>query len=178
MQLKLLEQDVSHNFLYLVLLCLYIVLPPSVSIIPVENIYTIGDTVTLTCTVIANVPDPRNTAYIRWRRNNEDIMTTVISPTPVNDSINYTYPLTIYNINLSDAGQYSCTARIRSNGITNVMGSDTVTNYTIVNIKCKYAKLPIKFHSFIHSFIHSFNIFSSTSCCENHSNGCFICNRR
>ena len=81
-------------------------------------------------------------------------MTTVISPTLVNDmySINYTYPLTINNISLSDAGQYSCTARIRSNGITNVMGSDTVTNHTIVNIKCKYAELPIQFHSFVQYF--------------------------
>ena len=138
-KLQLLKQDVSHIY------CtwfhsVYIVLPPSsVSVIPVEDIYTIGDTVTLTCTVIANVPDPHNTtAYIRWRRNNKDIMTTVISPTPVNGmySINYTYPLTINNIKLSDADQYSCTARIQSN-ITNVMDSDTVIQHTIINVKCK-----------------------------------------
>ena len=67
-------------------------------------------------------------------------MTTVISPTLVNDmySINYTYPLTISNISLSDASQYSCTARIRSNDTTNVMGSDTVDQDSIVNVKRKH----------------------------------------
>ena len=141
-QIQLLEQDVSHiycTWFYSV----YIVLPPSsVSVIPVENIYTIGDTVTLTCIVIASVPDLCNTAYITWRRNNNNTITSVdISPTPVNDmySINYKYPLTINNISLSDASQYSCTstARICSNNITNVMNSDTVGQDIIMNIQCK-----------------------------------------
>ena len=67
-------------------------------------------------------------------------MTTVISPTLVNDmhSINYIYPLTINDISLSDAGQYSCTARIRSNGINNVMNSDIVDQDTIVNLRCEF----------------------------------------
>ena len=113
----------------------YIVSPPSVSVIPVEATYFGGDTVTLTCTVIANASDPRTTAYIRWRRN-KDINTTMISPTPVNDMyiINYAYPLTINSINSSHAGQYSCTARIRSNGITNVMGSDTVVQDSNIKV--------------------------------------------
>ena len=51
--------------------------------------------------------------------------------------INYTYPLTINSISLSDADQYSCSARIRG-VIANVMNSDTITNYTIVSVKCKY----------------------------------------
>ena len=54
--------------------------------------------------------------------------------------IDYTYPLTINGISLSDAGQYSCGARIR--GVLNyVMNSDTITSYTIVNVKCKYIPL-------------------------------------
>ena len=53
-------------------------------------------------------------------------------------SINYTYPLTINSISLSDAGQYSCTARIHSNSITNVMDSDTIDQDSIVDVKCKH----------------------------------------
>ena len=137
-QLQLLEQDVSHIYctrFYSV----YIVLPPSsVSVIPVEDIYTIGDTVTLTCTVIANVPDPRNNAFIIWRDSIGPIRSTT---TPVNNvHINYTYPLTINSISLSDADQYSCGSRIHG-VIANVMNSDTITNYTIVNVKCKYIPL-------------------------------------
>ena len=116
-------------------------LPPSlVSVIPVEDIYTIGDTVILTCTVIANVPDPRNNAFIIWRRDSiAEPVKSRSTPVDVNSVyINYSYPLTISSISLSDADQYSCGSRIRSNGITNVMNSDMVTNYTIVNVKCKY----------------------------------------
>ena len=61
-----------------------IALPPSsVSISPVQEVYGIGDTVTLTCTVIANVPDQCNTADIRWIGNDEDINVTEISPNTV-----------------------------------------------------------------------------------------------
>ena len=138
-QLQLLKQSVSHIY------CtwfhsVYIVLPPSsVSVIPIEDIYTIGDTVTLTCTVVANVPDPRNDVFIRWRRDSViGPITTTTTPVNVNSVyINYTYPLTINNISLSDADQYSCIARIRG-VIANVMNSDTITNYTIAHVKCKY----------------------------------------
>ena len=107
--------------------------------------YTIGDTVTLTCTVIATVPDSRNTAYIRWTRNNMVITDTPIeiSPTTVDDihSINYTHPLTINTISLSDAGQYGCRASVHSTGIPNVIASDIVEHDGIVNVTCKYTTM-------------------------------------
>ena len=52
-------------------------------------------------------------------------------------SINYTYPLTINSISLSDAGQYHCTAGIQHGGIENVKNSDMVHVDTTIYIKCK-----------------------------------------
>ena len=139
-ELQQLQQDVGSIISVLLYYHTYIALPPSsVSVSPVQDVYAVGDTVTLTCTVVATVPDSRNTAYIRWRRNNNIIKDTEISPTTVDGihSINYTYPLTINTISLSDAGQYSCRANIRSTGIPNVLVSTTVTQDTVINISCK-----------------------------------------
>ena len=112
--------------------------PSSISVIPVEDIYTTGgDTVTLECTVITNVPDPRNLVNIRWRSNTNDVIDIVeVPPTPVNDmySINYTYPLTINNISLSEAGKYTCISRINSKEIKYVRFSRRRTKVSTVII--------------------------------------------
>ena len=92
-------------------------------------------------TVIAVVPDSRNMAYIRWRGINNDVNTSVDIPPITMDGIhyiNYTYPLTINNISLSDAGLYSCIARIRSNGIMYLLDSDTVVHSATINVSCKF----------------------------------------
>ena len=93
----------------------------------------------MTCTVVATVPDSRNTAYIRWIRTNNIIKDVDISPTTVDGihSINYIYPLTFNTISLSDADQYNCRASIRSTDLPNVLESTMVTGDTVVNIACK-----------------------------------------
>ena len=114
--------------------------PSSVTVSGVSNPYDIGQPVAVDCTVIAVVPDPRNMARIRWRRNNNNIITPVnVSPTLVNNiySINYTYPLTINGISLSEAGLHNCISRIQTGGVTNLIASDfTQYNFTII-VKCK-----------------------------------------
>ena len=92
----------------------------------------------MTCTVIANVPDLRNTAHVRWTRNNDIMVKSVIvSSTPVNN-YTYMYPLTIRNISLSDAGEYSCTATMQSNDVLHLLNSDSVADGTTINVNCKF----------------------------------------
>ena len=114
--------------------------PSSVTVSGVSNPYDIGQPVAVDCTVVAVVPDSRNMARIRW---NSDINTVEVSPTTMNGihSINYTHPLTINSISLSDAGQYHCIARILSNEIENVINSDAVIKDIDINVKGKYVSI-------------------------------------
>ena len=114
--------------------------PPSVTVSGVSNPYDIGQPVAVDCTVIAVVPDPHNMARIRWAGvNNYSIKSINVYPTTIYGIhyINYTYPLTINSISLSDAGQYSCTARIHSNGVLNLQDSYTVVQSVSITINCE-----------------------------------------
>ena len=115
--------------------------PSSVTVSGVSNPYDIGQPVAVYCTVIAVVPDSRNMARIRWMGINNDVnMMVETSPTTMNGThyINYTYPLTINSISLSDAGQYRCIARILSGGVMYLQNSDPLTQDISVYIKCKH----------------------------------------
>ena len=95
----------------------------------------------MACTVVAEVPDERNTVIIRWKRNNRNVIAPKEVSATLDDgmySINYTYSLTIHDVSLSDADQYSCETRIRSNEIDRVSSSDFVTQNAPIRIKCKY----------------------------------------
>ena len=116
--------------------------PSSVTVSGVSNPYDIGQPVAVDCTVIAVVPDSHNMARIRWRGISNDISILVeVPPTTMNGIhyINYTHPLTINNISLSDAGQYRCIARILSGGVMYLQNSDPVTQDISVYITCKHA---------------------------------------
>ena len=104
------------------------------------------------CTVIAVVPDSHNKVRIRWRGINKVID---LSPTSMNGihSINYTYPLTINSISLSDAGQYRCISRILSGGVMYLQNSDPVTQDISVYINCKYNIMLYIRAGFIFKFI-------------------------
>ena len=110
--------------------------PPSVTVIGISNPYDIGQPVTVDCTVLAVALDSHNMARIRWTGINNDVINMMVEVSPMNGNVNYTYPLTINNINLSDAGQYRCISRILSGGAMYLQNSDPVTQDISVYIKC------------------------------------------
>ena len=95
----------------------------------------------MVCTVLATAPTQRSTAYIRWIKDNRIVAGSRIEvpPTTVDGthSVNYSHPLTIRYISLSDAGRYRCRASVRNTRVPNVIASDIITRDTIINIKCK-----------------------------------------
>ena len=81
--------------------------PPTVTVTPMDGKFTIGDNIDLTCTVFADNVDEDAAAVIEWRRNK-----TVISVATV--SVGESFTQTIYDIRLSEAGEYICSGYINS----------------------------------------------------------------
>ena len=105
----------------------------SVSLNPMEDIYTIGDTVTLTCIVF----DAYNntTANITWYYNDVQMG----QQKTVNSSVVYKHNLTINNISLSDAGLYTCMAELLGNNeLPNELANNDSMASTSLLVRGKY----------------------------------------
>ena len=115
----------------------HVVPDPEVHILPVQEVYMIGDTVEMICTVaVSNINIGSNVnIHIQWINT----ASVVIKETTLSTSINNTYEtdsLTIENVNISDAGQYACRASTTSNTLLLVHG-DVVHDNIDVNVMCK-----------------------------------------
>ena len=104
----------------------------SVSLNPMEDIYTIGDTVTLTCIVF----DAYNntTANITWYYDDVQMG----QQKTANISVAYKHNLTINNISLSDAGLYTCMAELLGNELSNELANNDSMASTGLVVRGKY----------------------------------------
>ena len=119
-----------------VLYCLPLLVPdPEVYMLPIQEVYMIGDTVELICTVAVSNISYSVSVQIQWINTAND----VIKETTLSTSsytINETYSLTIENVSISDAGQYVCRASTTSNTSLLIHG-DGVDDDININVMCK-----------------------------------------
>ena len=95
-----------------------------------------GNTVTLVCTVSSNLP----VTSVQWQRNVGGTITTINSNTNTNKysgSTTTTPSLTIFSVQQSDAGTYTCFA---SNSVGT--GQSTTTTLSDTGSKCVLYNFP------------------------------------
>ena len=120
--------------------CTILVPNPVVAISPVNETSTIaGDDIQLSCTVMSdNVPGD-TTAVMEWRRNETVINSSTVTIREAGQFQN-TLLYAINGVELSDSGDYYCTASINSTIDTPyLISSDIVEDSTIINTISKSA---------------------------------------
>ena len=142
---------------YIVLYYLSLLVPdPEVYILPIQEVYMIGDTVELICTVaVSNISSSVN-VHVQWisTTNNDVIKETTLSTSSY--TINQTYSLTIENVSISDAGQYVC----RASNTSLLIHGDAVDDDINVNVMCKLLVIIYNYYNLL---------FSATSYCHDSS---------
>ena len=81
--------------------------PPTITVTLMDVTFTIGDNIDLTCTVSADNVDEHGMAVVEWRRNEAVINKTTVS-------VGKSFVHIIYDIRLSEAGEYICIGYINN----------------------------------------------------------------
>ena len=115
--------------------CFLVLNGSSPLIIPLKQ-YGIGSFINLTCVVTypnSSLLDVATNVNIQWLNSSNHILH---SYTGLNDYTEHTLNYTISNVNLSDAGQYTCQYNVFSNN-SFVIASDVMTAVTNVSVRSK-----------------------------------------
>uniref|UniRef100_A0A1X7SHP5 Ig-like domain-containing protein n=1 Tax=Amphimedon queenslandica TaxID=400682 RepID=A0A1X7SHP5_AMPQE len=107
------------------------------SITPLYSYYTVGDSISLICSVTyphSPLIDIATTVNIQWLNSSNH---TLNSYTGINNNTEHTISYTINDVSLSDAGQYTCQYNISCTNHSFVLPSDNMRASTNVFIKSK-----------------------------------------
>ena len=95
----------------------------TVSFIPLSSNYTAGDSLVLNCTITAyQLPPVITTKVTSYLKHNNNIINSSIFDVTVNGSFKFSLTTFFTNLNLSNAGRYSCTYFLSNNSF--VQSSD------------------------------------------------------
>ncbi|XP_019863876.1 PREDICTED: uncharacterized protein LOC109593061, partial [Amphimedon queenslandica] len=113
------------------------------SITPLYSYYTVGDSISLICSVTyphSPLIDIATTVNIQWLNSSNH---TLNSYTGINNNTEHTISYTINDVSLSDAGQYTCQYNISCTNHSFVLPSDNMRASTNVFIKIPNDKVPV-----------------------------------
>ena len=109
---------------------------PAIVLIPHQSEYTVGNDITLSCSVIYSFPHDLDTNLtIQWLNSSSHILHSI---TNINNYTEHTLNYTISNVRLSDAGQYTCSFFITTSiSHPYISSSKRTEHHTHIVIKSK-----------------------------------------
>ena len=120
-------------------MCILLIVPNgnNPSITPLYSYYTVGDSISLICSVTyphSPLIDIATNMNIQWLNSSNH---TLHSYTGINTYTEHTISYTINNVSLSDAGEYTCQYNVSSINNSFVLPSDDIRASINVSIKSK-----------------------------------------